>query len=212
MSKNVDLTPIIKVLGLDTKKTGLIIAVYPGMGQEIFTNVYNDYIMISLSDYRKDNPDFVKTYVEDALRLVSDGANSVCFIDTDTEVIKELEEMNIPFLIFYPGISKDTLLRNLANMYLKNPSVSFGKTIADVILHYETKIAELRLYNNSIMFNAGIISDEVVKNLIKMSEDERQKFIENLAVMKITSKEKATKPDAPGNKKKITTPKKKKQN
>ena len=193
------------------KKPGLIVAAYPGMGQEIFTNVYHDYVMISLSTYRKDNPDYLKTYIEDALGLISDGTNTVCFIDTDTDVIKELGEMNIPFLIFYPGTPKDTVLRNLANMYLKNPSVSFGKTIADVILHYETKIAELRLYNNSIMFNAGIVSDEVVKNLIKMSEQERQKFIENLAIMKITSKEKATKPDTPISKKK-PTPKKKKQN
>jgi hypothetical protein len=34
-----------------------------------------------------------------------------------------------------------------------------------------------------------------------MSEQERQKFIENLAIMKITSKEKATKPDTPISKK-----------
>lgn len=177
------------IASIKNRKPGILIAVYPGMGQEIFTNVYHDYVMINLSDYRKDNPDYIKTYIEDAVRLVSDGTNSVCFIDTNTDLIKELGEMDIPFLIFYPGTSKDAVLRNLANMYLKNPSVSFGKTIADVILHYETKIAELRLYNNSIMFSNGIVSDEVIKNIIKMNPLERLDFIKSLAVMKVTAKQ-----------------------
>lgn len=175
------------------KKQGILIAVYPGMGQEIFTHVYNDYVMVSLSDYRKDNPDYIKTYVEDALRLVTNGENSVCFIDTNTEVIKHLGELQIPFLIFYPGTPKDSILRNLSNIFLKNPSISTGKTIADVILHYDNKIAELRLYNNSIMFTKGIISDEVVKDFIKMDEVQFKDFIKNLAVMKITNRENSNK-------------------
>ena len=170
------------------KKPGLIVAAYPGMGQEIYTSIYDDFDMISSYDYNKENEDWAKEYVQDVINCVERGKCKVCFIDPHKAVIKHLGELKKPFIIFYPGTPKDTTLRTLATLYFRTPTVSTGKALADVVLNHDERIKELRLYPNSIQFSNGFINEELIKQLIDMDTEGRLKVMRALGVMKTTPK------------------------
>ena len=169
------------------KKPGLIIAAYPGMGQEIYTAIYDNYLQLSIHDYKRDNEDWAKKYAEDAVDLVTKTQCEVCFIDPHKKVLESLGELNHPFLIFYPGTKKEQLLKTLAIIYFRNPSVRTGKYLADVVLNFEEQIADLRLYPNSISLANSIVNEDFIKQILDMNNEERIKVIKALKVMKTTA-------------------------
>jgi hypothetical protein len=175
------------------KKPGLIVAAYPGMGQEIFTAIFPTYVQLSMHDYRRENEDWAKQYAKDAFDLVNNGECEVCFIDPHKNVIKYLGELTQSFMIFYPGTKKDAILKNLAIMYFRNPSVSNGKSLADVVLNHDQHIGELRLYPNSVSFSTGIINEDFLKQLLEMDMESRTKVIKALKVMKTSPKRESVK-------------------
>lgn len=170
------------------KKPGLIVAAYPGMGQEIYASIYDDFYILSSYDYNKESESWAKDYVKDALKCVEHDKCKVCFIDPHKAVIKHLGELKKPFIIFYPGTPKDITLRTLATSYFRTPTVSTGKALADVVLNHDERISELRLYPNSIQFSNGFINEELIKQLIDMDDDDRRKVMNALGVMKTTPK------------------------
>jgi len=185
---------IVKDVNETLRKRGIIIAVYPGMGQDLISDIYDEYVYMDVSSldfYDSDNHKTnTKTYIEDAIDIVSveKGKYSVCFVDATDEILEALASFNEPYVIFYPVTPKESILKMLAQMYVANPSAGRAKTIADVILHHEERINELRLYPNSIGASTGIINEDLVNDLVSMSYEERLQVIRAFSMMKTSSK------------------------
>ena len=78
-------------------------------------------------------------------------------------------------------------------MYFRNPSVSNGKSLADVVLNHDQHIGELRLYPNSVSFSTGIINEDFLKQILEMDMESRTKVIKALKVMKTSPKRESVK-------------------
>ena len=178
---------------INSKATeGIIIAAYPGMGQEVYTSMYDNYVILNVHDayivhdgYGNQRVD-VEGYVRDAMNLVSnpDGHYDVCFVDPITDVIEELKEYKKPFFILFPTTKKESILKTLAIMYHRNPSVANGQALTDVILNHDHRIEVLKSYPNSIVSTTGIINQTLITELLTMDEKGRFGVMSALASMK----------------------------
>lgn len=173
------------------KKQGLIIAAYPGMGQEVFASINDAYLVMGARNetYQKTAATPVWAYVdyaEDAMKLVSDtGRYDVCFIEPHEDVLNYLNTIGYnTYIIAYPGCSKDSVLRTIASMYMRNPSTELGMALADVAIHFDRDVAALRKYPNSIMFKGGLINNDLLTQLVNMEPIDRKKVIQALSVIK----------------------------
>jgi hypothetical protein len=168
-------------------KQGLIILAYPGMGQTIYPDVYSTYKHLSVHQgFIGKSKNWEEHYVKAAINLINEDDCDVCFIDayvSTNAIIKELEKVKQPFLIFYPGTSKESLLRSMALVYLKKPTQDNAMALADVILNHDHRIANLRQYSNAIMSSTGIVNEEVLERLVEMDNDTRLKTM--MAMVKI---------------------------
>jgi len=179
---------------------GLIIAAYPGMGQEALQEVHCNYIVLDVYKYDVKNPLEIKKYVQEAIDLVtkprissfSSSRFDVCFVDADIRVIDELDTRNQPFLIYYPANDKETVIKRLAVMYNNNQSVRLGKSLADVVLNHETKITELRLYSNAIASKFGLINNNLLTELIAMPYESRTKIVSAIGELRTAKKQEPT--------------------
>lgn len=166
--------------GGDGVMKGFIVAAYPGMGQEIYLSIYDDFKVLYLDEYDLTKPEDVTRYVNDAIRLVSGGGIKICFVMPQKQIIEELYKTQEPFLIIYPNIPKDKFLLRMFEMYDKPRSMykdRFNKMIADVIKNYDKDIENLKLYFNSIASGNGIINEEVLKRFYEMQDLKKRRSV-----------------------------------
>lgn len=167
---------------------GFIVAAYPGMGQEIYLSIYDDYTVLYLDDYDLTAEDWPTKYVEDAIRLISGGGIKICFVMPRKEIIEKLHEIQEPFLIVYPSIPKDNFLLRMFEMYSKPRSMHknrFDNMLADVIKNYDKDIDNLKLYFNSISSSTGIVNEEVLKRFVNIpTNKKRQDVLTAIGTMK----------------------------
>lgn len=77
----------------------IICAAFCGTGKSYLCNNFPDtYKEIEDWEYRKGN--FPHNYIKDVLNTV--GEIKYLFISTDSEILNELDKMNIEFQLFYP--------------------------------------------------------------------------------------------------------------
>ena len=187
---------IIKAL----QKQGIIIAVYPEMGQELLSDMHDNYAYLSGYHYNQTKENWARSYVEDAIDLVtlsnienpqkSRRIFDICFVDAIEPLLDELANRNEPYIIFYPNTSKESVLQMMAQMYLANPHNNSAKTLANAILNYDKHIEHLRLYPNSIAASTGIINEDFVRDLAKMSQLDRIQVIQAFVTIKTSKKTK----------------------
>lgn len=168
------------------KKPALIIAAYPGMGQEIFSSIYDNYKVISMHEFTKKEDNWADTYVKHILEAIEEDGIDVCLVDPHKTVITKLGELRKPFLIFYPGTDKTSIMKMLATLYFRNQSVVNAKYLADVVLNHDDAIEDLRKYPNSILISNGILSYDLIEQLIAMDEEGRNRIVTTLRKMKET--------------------------
>lgn len=173
------------------KKNGVIIAAYPGMGQEIFAEIYENYEHLKYSEFTKEMDELhtdldERAYANAAIDMVSvhKGGMDICFVDAHTDVIKYLGQTDVAFITFYPITSKESIVQRMATMHNRKPSVYTAETLAYVIANHDEKIEELRLYSNSIASGTGILNEDLLKDFVKMDERERIAVIQSFTIMK----------------------------
>ena len=156
---------------------GFIVAAYPGMGQEIYLSIYDEYKVLYLDDYDLTADDWPKKYVEDAIRLgFPEVVLKYVLLCLEKEIIEKLHEIQEPFLIVYPSIPKDKFLLRMFEMYSKPRSMHknrFDNMLADVIKNYDKDIDNLKLYFNSISSSTGIINEEVLKRFVEIPTNKK---------------------------------------
>lgn len=166
------------------KNPGFIVVGYQGIGKTTLTSQNPNYFDLESSGYSRENPEWFKDYVHDAIKKVTEEGYDICFVSSHKVVRDYLIETNHTFLIFYPGVSKDTVTRRLASRYFSDPSVKNGKALANAVLDFEANIDELRKYTNSMACKDGFLSNEVLKMFIEMSDEKRQNVLKMIAYHK----------------------------
>lgn len=151
-----------------TKKSGLIIAAYPGMCQALFTSEYTNYTTLSVYEYDKSGEDWVKDFVSQAIFIITKAQFDVCFIEPHHKVLEYLKSINQEFFIFYPLTPKESILKILAITYRNQSTVANGNALADVVLNHDVNIADVRKYSNAVAFSKGIINDSFLKELLSL--------------------------------------------
>lgn len=172
------------------KKEGLIIAAMAGMGQEVYTSVFDKHLLLNLYDYQRGpndstHEDVYIEYAMNAIAAVSEtGWYDVVFIEPRSEVLAYLNLQGKAFIVAYPGCTKDKILRNLASTYLRNPSTLTGKAMAETIISFDTTVARLRGERNSIMFSTGLLNHDVITQMLTIAPLDRATIINSLGVKK----------------------------
>jgi len=162
---------------MENKVRGFIVAAYPGMGQEVYLSIYDDYKILSLDDYNLESEDWAMKYAEDAIKMVTIYGFKICFVVPKKEILGALYYLNEAFLVVYPAIDKDKFLLRMFEMYSKIMSPKHAQEIADVIKDYDEDIKELKLYFNSVSSSTGIINEEVLNRFIEIQDLKKRKDI-----------------------------------
>ena len=185
-------TAKIIINGKKPRKEGLIIAAYPGMGQSVYTSIYDNYKSLSIHDYET-TKESAKQYIEDAINLLTDEKNpcSVVFVDAVSVVLDELSSIGRSFFIFYPATKKESVLELLAKTYYNYPTKANGYYLSEVILYHKVMVKMLQRYPNSMSSVTGIINEEIITKLLAMSEKERLGVMNAIGKMKEHKSEEA---------------------
>jgi hypothetical protein len=176
-------------------KRGMIVASYPGMGHELFCDVYPNYVHIPANDYTINELD-VKAYADAAEAKLKDKDVNIVFVDAHTDIIYELVDRKLNFVIFYPGESIE--VKDLKDRCIRiyNTKVVSGKHNAQYLVDYltelliflankhESKVDELRLFNNSVATATGILNEELIAELAVARPREQKKLLNLFAQMK----------------------------
>lgn len=166
------------------KKPGLIVVAYQGMGKTTLTKQNPNYFDLESSGYPRDNQEWYKNYVKDAIKKVTEEGYDICFLSSHEVVRDYLTTIKQPFLIFYPIAKKSTMLDRLAKRYFEDPSVKNGKALANAVLDYEKNVMDLMAYRNSIASKDGFIDNTLLEKLIKLPVEDRLKVMYVMASIK----------------------------
>jgi len=178
---------------IDLKKPGIIIAVYPGMGQEVYSKFYDNYFHLeSYPYYTKKMPRGKSQgmmYALDAINKVQQEDYDICFVDAHTDVLNYLKGLNQDFIIFYPTPTqkKEVVLERIARIYSNRMSLYSAGLLVYVTKNHVKKINDLRMYPNSIASSKGILNEELLLEISRATPLERRKIIEVFSEMKKTT-------------------------
>ena len=165
-------------------RKGIVVATYQGMGKTTLTNINKRYFDLESSDYPKDNPDWYKQYVADAIAKVSSGDYDVCFVSSHDIVLKELIRSDHPFLIFYPGVAKEIMEERLARRYFSDKTIKNANALANCVLDFVYNTTNLSKYTNSISTADGFINDEVLQLFTNVTYDSKKNMIQLISKKK----------------------------
>lgn len=181
-----------KVLEQYRDRPTLLIAAYPGMGQDALEVKHKDYGFLSTFDYPKEadgwDEGWSRKFAVELIRLVKLGEKKVYFFDPHPDVITHLEDLGQELFIFYPNTNKNSVLGILAVIYCRNASFRNGKALADVALNYETHMQVLKMYYNSVAFSTGLIEPSFLNQLIALNATGRANVLAKIKDMKVKSR------------------------
>lgn len=171
-------------------KKGVLIAAYPGMGQDILEHETRyvktfqlsgheyiktdiDYEVYNISNRKKFTPEEYKRNIENFIGYVltyidKETNDYVYFVDAHPDIIDELISVDYPFLIFYPGVSR----KRYYDQWFSNTTVylgsHYGRTtthkLSDWITNYTKKINKLSSYDNAINIKLGFLSEPFIQS------------------------------------------------
>lgn len=165
-------------------RKGIVVASYQGMGKTTLTTSNKRYFDLESSDYPKDNPDWYKQYVADAIAKVSSDDYDVCFVSSHDIVLQELIRSDHPFLIFYPGVAKEIMEERLARRYFSDKTIKNANALANCVLDFVYNTTNLSKYTNSISTADGFINDEVLRLFTSVTYDSKKNMIQLISKKK----------------------------